>query len=185
VKIAYITSNQQKFEEASHILEGWELDRTALELTEIQGDYRDITKAKAKEALSQLHIPLIVEDVSVCCDAIAGLPGPYVKDFLKHLGDQGLYELIAKYPNNNARVVCVAAYIEPGAEPILFEGSVEGTIVSPRGSLRHGTHSWNCIFLPNGSRKTMGEMSMEEHAQASMRKIALTKLREYLEKHSR
>ena len=184
MKIAYITSNQQKFEEAVYILQGWELDRIPIDLTEIQGDYHEIIKAKAKEALARLKMPLIVEDVSFCCEAIGNLPGPYVKDFLKALGDRGLYELISKYPTQKVRVVCVAAYIQPGSEPLLFEGAVEGTVVAPRGNLRHGTHSWNPIFQPNGSSKTMGEMTMEEHAQTSMRKIALTKLRHYLEQPS-
>jgi inosine triphosphate pyrophosphatase len=180
MKIAYITSNQQKFEEAQLILSDWELQRISIELQEIQGDPHEITLAKAKEALSQLNIPLIVEDVSVECDALGGLPGPYVKDFLRKLGSDGLAALVHKYENHHAQVSCIAAYAFPGSEPILFEGVVSGTIVLPRGDLKHGVYSWNPIFQPDGSSKTMGEMTMQEHADVSMRRIALTKLKDYL-----
>ena len=93
MKIEYITSNAQKFEEAHHILSDWELEQVNIDLTEIQGDRFEIINAKAKEALRILNRPLIVEDVSLCCPAIGGLPGPYVKDFLKKIGDKGIYEL--------------------------------------------------------------------------------------------
>jgi hypothetical protein len=127
---------------------------------------------------------LVVEDVSLCCPAIGGLPGPYIKDFLKAIGDQGLYELIHKYPDHSVQVICIAAYIAPHLEPILFEGVVEGKIVAPRGQTRHGTYSWNPIVQPAGSSKTFGEMTMKEHSRVSMRYLALSKLKKYLMERS-
>lgn len=180
MKIEYITSNQKKFEEAQHILTEFELERVDLDLTEIQGSRQEISQAKAKEALRILGRPLVVEDVSLCCPALGGLPGPYIKDFLKAIGDQGIYELIHKYPDHSVQVICIAAYIEPGREPKLFEGIVEGKIVAPKGGMRHGVHSWNPIVLPNGFTKTFGEMTLEEHSRVSMRNLALTKLKNFL-----
>lgn len=180
MKIEYITSNKKKFEEAQHILTEFELERVDLELTEIQGSRQEIIRAKAIEALRILERPLVVEDVSLCCPALGGLPGPYIKDFLKAIGDQGIYELIHKYADHSVQVVCIAAYIEPGGEPKLFEGIVDGKIVAPKGEMRHGLHSWNTIVLPNGFTKTFGEMTLEEHSQVSMRNLALTKLKNFL-----
>ena len=180
-KIEYITSNQQKFEEAKLILSGWELEQINLELTEIQGDRFKIVHAKAKEALKILHRPLIVEDVSLCCPAIGGLPGPYVKDTLQKIGDRGLYELIHKYEDHSAQAICVAAFIKPGAEPLIFEGILNGLIVAPKGDLRHGSISFTPIFRPDGFRKTCGEMTMLEVSKISARHLALTKLKHFLE----
>lgn len=180
-KIEYITSNLQKFEEAQHILDDFELERVSIELTEIQGESEEIIQAKAKEALRILQRPLIVEDVSICCPALNNLPGPYIKDFLIKLGDIGFCELVHKFTDHRAKAICLAAYIEPGKEPVVFEGVTEGRIVKPRGNTRHGKYSWNCIFLPNGFDKTFGELTMKEHSQVSMRNIALLKLKQYLE----
>lgn len=180
-KIEYITSNQKKFEEAQHIFYDWDLEQVNIDLTEIQGDRFEVIRAKAKEALRIVQRPLIVEDVSLCCPAIGGLPGPYVKAFLQTIGDQGIYELIHKYSDHSVEVICVVAYITPHKEPIVFEGIVNGTIVAPRGSTRHGVFSWNPIVQPNDSDKTYGEMTIEETSKCSMRFLALSKLKLYLE----
>lgn len=181
MKIEYITSNKKKFEEAQHILSEWELEQVHLELQEIQGTPEEIIKAKAKEALRILDRPLIVEDVSFACPAIGGLPGPYIKDFLKALGEHGIYELINKYDDHSVRVTCFVAYIKPDLDPVIFEGTQDGAIVAPRGHVRHGTHSWNAIFQPKGSDKTFGELTIAEHSKISMRFHALSKLKVYLQ----
>lgn len=180
MKIEYITSNAKKFEEAQHILSDWELERIDLDLIEIQGDSQDVIAAKAKSAFSQLKRPLIVEDVSLCCPAINNLPGPYIKDFLIKLGEQGFYELIHKYSDHSVKVICLAAYIDKADDPVIFEGVQEGTIVAPRGVTKHGVHSWNPIVQPLGMNKTYGEMTIKETSQISMRFIALTKLAQFL-----
>lgn len=181
MKIAYLTSNAKKYEEACHILDGWDVERVDLELTEIQGSRQEIAHAKSLEAVKHLNQPCIVEDVAMVCHAIGGLPGPYIKDFLKAIGDDGIAELISKYDDHSAEVICTAAYGVPGQEPVLFEGIVRGTIVTPRGGMRHGKFSWNPIFQPEGHTQTMGELSMEETAKISMRRLALDKLRHHLE----
>ncbi len=181
MKIEFITSNAAKYEEAKCILKGWELEQVNIELTEIQGDRFSILHHKAREALRILQRPLIVEDVSLCCPAIGGLPGPYIKDFLRSIGDVGLYELIHNYTDHAVQVICLVGYIEPDKEPIIFEGIVEGTIVAPRGATRHGVYSWNPIVQPLGSDKTYGEMTVEEHSRCSMRFLAFSKLKNFLE----
>lgn len=181
MEIGYVTSNRGKFEEARHILEEWTLKRIDIDLPELQGDRREIIYEKAKEASRRVKEPLIVEDVSLECYALNGLPGPYVKDFLRKLGEEGLYELVYKYSDHRADVICTAAYIEPGSDPVLFEGLMQGTIVPPKGDVRHSTLSWNTIFVPEGGTKTFGEISLKEHGKISMRSIALKKLRHYLE----
>lgn len=186
MKIAYVTSNAHKFEEATHILSDWSLERVDLDLTEIQGTAKEIARTKAMDAAHTLNIPVIVEDVSMYCPALGGLPGPYIKDFLRSIGDEGLATLIQKFDDHAATVVCIAAFCEPGGEPIICSGELEGQIVPPRGEVRHGKLSWNPIFLPKGMERTMGEMTIAEHAQVSMRKKALEKLAQLLtQEHTR
>lgn len=181
MKIEYVTGNPGKFKEAQTILSPWQLEQVPLDLVEIQGDPQQILITKAKSALELLNRPLIVEDVSLFCDALHGLPGPYIKDFLRHLGEKGLCDLVHRYPNHRCRVVCTAAYAVPGQEPHVFEGVTLGQIVDPKGTLRHGTYSWNRIFLPDGSPLTFGEMSYETLGNFSARSKALMQLKRYLE----
>lgn len=181
MKIEYVTGNRGKFEEAQLILHGWDLEQVNLEIPEMQGDRYQIAAAKGKEAVRILGRPVIVEDVSLCFNAWNGMPGPYVKDFLEALGPNGLAELILKETDTRVQAICTVAYATPGSEPILFEGIIEGKVVRPRGTLSHGAVSFNSCFEPDGHSKTFGEMSMEEHAQLSMRNRALLKLRKFLE----
>ena len=181
MKIEYVTGNRGKFEEAQLVLQGWDLEQVNLEITEIQGDRFEIATAKAREAVRILGKPVIIEDVSLCFNAWNGMPGPYVKDFLQHLGPDGLADLILNEKDHGVQAICVVGYVVPGSEPILFEGVSEGTVVRPRGTLSHGDVSFNSCFQPAGYTITFGEMSMEEHSRMSMRRSALLKLRNYLE----
>ncbi len=183
MKIAYITSNNFKFAEAQHVLAHWELCRHALDLTEIQGSPEQIIEAKAREASRQLHIPLIVEDVSFCCSALHSLPGPYIKDFLAKISDAGVSELIHHYQDRSCEVICYAAYIEPSGQPKLFKGSIQGQVVAPRGFSEPSFTSWNAIFQPSGMHKTFAELTIQEQSRISMRYKALTQLRDYLEQN--
>ena len=186
MKIDFVTGNAQKFEEATHILENWELGHVNLDLKEIQGEIRDIITEKTKEALKISDKPLIVEDTCLCCPAIGNLPGPYIKDFLRKIDDIGLYDMINKYDDKSAKVICTVGYIKPGMdEPILFEGTINGKIVPPKGETRHGKYSWNRIFMPEGYNKTFGEMTIKEHSECSHRRLALLKFKEYLEEQKK
>lgn len=181
MKIAYITTNPHKFKEACHVLHDWELVNYPFELTEIQGEPQDIIIAKAKEAFQRLRAPLIVEDVSICCPALKGLPGPYIKDFLKKLSDHGIYDLINRYDDHRADAICHAAYVEPGKEPRIFKGVLSGTIVAPRGFDKPSHSSWNAIFQPNHDKRTFAELTTQEQSKISMRFHALTQLHDFLE----
>ena len=183
MNIEYVTGNEGKFREASLVLHGWNLEQVELDLPEVQGDRTEIARSKARAALQQLQRPLIVEDVSLSCPALNGLPGPYIKDFLRLLGEEGFAELIHKYTNHRATVYCVAAFIKPGSEPHLFEGTLSGTIVQPRGASRHGKYSWNSLFVADGLNKSFGELSFEEISTISARSKALIALRRFLETH--
>ncbi len=94
-----------------------------LDLPEIQGEPKQIVTAKAQGALALLQRPLLLEDVSVHCEAINGLPGPYAKDFLIALGELGLYELIHKYENHSAHVTCLVAFAKQEQSPSFLRES--------------------------------------------------------------
>lgn len=184
--IHFVTGNEGKFKEVQLILSGWQLSQTPLDLPELQGEPRDIARAKALQAFEAIGEPIVVDDTNITCPAIKGLPGPYAKDFLRHLSDEGFAELIHHYDDHRISAIAYAAYMEPGMdEPVIFEGRMEGTVVyPPRGTLKHGKYSFNCIFQPVGYELTMGEIPMSEHAAISHRNKAFEQLASYLRSKS-
>jgi inosine triphosphate pyrophosphatase len=185
--IHYCTSNQTKFDEACHILYEdasdkaiYDIRHAPLHLEEIQGSSHEIARHKAYEALRTLKEPVIIDDISVHFRALNNFPGPYIKAFLEALGDKGIYELISHYDNKECFALCTIAFLEsPDSEPHFFEGRVEGTVVAPRGKLKHGKLSWNSIIEPKGFDKTYGELSLQEISRISPRGQALRQFRSF------
>ena len=56
---------------------------------ELQGTTEEIAKEKCRRAAELLNGPCITEDTALCFEALNGLPGPYIKHFLKELGLEG------------------------------------------------------------------------------------------------
>jgi len=62
-----------------------------IDLPEYQGEPEDIARSKCELAAQQIDGPCLTEDTSLCFNAMHGLPGPYVKWFLKKLGPMGTH----------------------------------------------------------------------------------------------
>ncbi|KAL6307040.1 inosine triphosphate pyrophosphatase-like protein [Sparassis latifolia] len=178
--LIFVTGNANKLKEvrailgASHI----EIDSKDLDIPEVQGTTREVAIAKCRAAAEQLGGPCITEDTALCFEALHGLPGPYIKHFMKELGHDGLNTLLMGFPTTAAWALCTFAYSSgPGSEPILFEGRTNGHIVPARGAKTFG---WDPIFEPEGTSQTYGEMSAETKNKISHRYRALEKLQAYL-----
>ena len=72
----------------------------------------------------------------------------------------------------------VVGYLaKDSTNPILFEGSIEGEIVSP--SIESG-YGWDTIFQPYGLNESYASMGHELKTNFSMRSVAFEKLKKYL-----
>jgi inosine triphosphate pyrophosphatase len=180
-KILFITGNLNKLIEARLLLPEFQIDNYSIKLPETQGTRKEIIVNKAKYASKVLKRPLIVEDTSLCFTALNGLPGPYIKDFLKNIGNTKLHRILQGFKDYRAKAVCSIGYIEPNNEPKIFEGITHGKIVKPKGRKDFG---WSPIFKPNGEKKTYGEMEKIEKNKSSFRKKSFKKLHDYLLKKS-
>ena len=173
----FITGNKGKLTEVQSIipdLEGYDID-----LPEIQEiDARKVIEAKLLEARKHHSGEFIVEDTSLYFDAIPGLPGPLIKWFLKTIDNQGMADLVDKYTLYTSKAVNMLGFIDSKGDIKYFEGSISGKIVQPRGENGFG---WDMIFQPEGHEKTFAEMSQSEKNDISMRKIAFTKFKDYLD----
>ncbi|GJE87508.1 non-canonical purine NTP pyrophosphatase [Phanerochaete sordida] len=182
-QLTFVTGNRMKLQEVRAILENADVDLTSqdLDVPELQGSTEEVAREKCRRAAELLQGPCITEDTALCFEALNGLPGPYIKHFLKGLGLDGLNTLLQGFPTTKAWALCTFAYSAgPGTEPIIFEGRVDGKIVPQRGAEVFG---WNPIFEVEGTGKTFAEMSEEEKNSCSHRYRALEKVLAFLREH--
>lgn len=95
-KIYFITGNPQKLKEFSKIigdLENIEIDIKNIDLPEYQGESEEIARRKCLAAIDIVKAPVLVEDTSLCFNALNGLPGPYIKWFCEKIKPAGWYLL--------------------------------------------------------------------------------------------
>ncbi len=176
MNLYFITGNVNKFKEASRIVP--ELEQLDINLPEIQElDPHAIIKEKLQEALRHKRGNFVVEDTSLCLDALNGLPGPLIKWFMQSIGIGGIADLAETLGNTGATARVVVGYARGENDIYFFEGTIRGSIVSPRGETKFG---WDPIFQPEGHDKTFAEMTPEEKDAISMRKIAFKKLNDFI-----
>ena len=137
-----------------------------------------MAKEKCRLAAEQIKGPVMVEDTSLCFNALGGLPGVYIKWFLEKTGHEGLNNIIAAYEDKSAYAQCVFSFsLGRGHEPMVFVGRTDGKIVPARGPLDFG---WDPVFEPDGFELTYAEMPKDIKNTISHRYRSLDKLRLYL-----
>ncbi len=176
-RLTFITGNAGKAKYLSDYLH-IPVDHIKLDLQEIQSlDLQEVVEDKAKRAFEIVKKPVLVEDVSLVFEAMNELPGTFIKWFLESLGNDGLCEMMDNFKKRDAYAKVMFAVYD-GNKMEIFEGGVKGSIAEkPRGDAGFG---WDPIFIPHGYQKTWGEMSDDEKHETSMRRIALTKMKEFI-----
>lgn len=175
--ITFITGNQKKAERIVGAI-NINLVHKDVDLPEIQSfDIREVVEHKVREAYKHVDGPVLVEDVSLCMNALGGLPGPFIKWHLKAVGNNGLCMALNAYGDRSA-VAHVCFGLFDGKEVRFFENEKPGTIsLIPRGEEDFG---WDPVFVPEGATKTYAEMDDKEKKIFSMRNPALKQLEAYL-----
>jgi len=149
-----------------------------IDLPELQGEPEEVAMEKCRIAAEKIQGPVMVEDTSLCYNALGGLPGVYIKWFLDKTGHEGLNNLLAAYSDKSAYAQCVFAFsLGPGHTPKVFVGRTHGRIVPARGPLDFG---WDPIFQPDGYDLTYAELPKEIKNTISHRYRSLELLRNYL-----
>ncbi|MCA9488110.1 MAG: non-canonical purine NTP pyrophosphatase [Nanoarchaeota archaeon] len=174
--LKFITGNPNKFREAKQILGN--VEKIAMELPEIQEiNAKKIIEYKLQEAMKTQKGEFFCEDTSLYINSLNGLPGPLIKWFLESMKTEGIYRMASFSSDRSATAKTIIGYTNRN-EIRYFEGKIDGEIVAPKGETNFG---WDPIFLPKGYMKTFAQMTPEEKNEISMRKKALTKLKDYLE----
>jgi len=186
--IRFVTGNAKKLREVAAILEEeglpLPLQQISLDLDELQSDQPEkIAAAKCALAAEVTGGPVLVDDTSLCLEALGGCPGPFIKWFC---GDGKPRDLLARmldgFESKRAYALsCMAFAVGPNTVPLVFKGRVDGTIVEPSPSST--STGWDASFVPDGSRLTFADMSLEQKNNVSHRSQALKQLSAYLHEH--
>ena len=177
MKVYFVTSNRNKFREVECML-GSELVMKPLDIPEVQAvEVKEVVTEKAKRAYEKIEKPLIVEDTGLYINALNGFPGALTKWMLERVGYEGVCKMLDGYRDRSAYAeTCIC--LNDGKRCRVFSGKVYGTIPRhPRGDNGFG---WDRIFVPNGHKKTFGEMGMDQKNSMSMRAEAARKLKQAL-----
>ncbi len=179
--VRFVTSNVGKVREASEYLTE-SVEQVNYDYTEIQADdVGPIAARGAREAFAELggEEGVVVDDTGLSVEALDGFPGPYSAYVEETLGIEAIPGLLSGEEDRRARFRTVVAYAD-GEGVETFEGSVSGTIVSPRGE---GGFGYDPIFEYDG--RTFAEMSTEEKNAISHRGRALEAFAEWYADRSR
>lgn len=175
--ITFITGNSGKRDQVKRYL-NFQFETLDLDLPEIQSlDLHEIVENKARAAYKMVQKAVLVEDTSLVFDSMGALPGPLIKWFLKEIGNDGLIKLSSLNKSKKA-TAHIAFGLFDGVELHFFDGKLKGSISkTARGKNSFG---WDPIFIPDGYKKTLAEMTKEELDEVSPRKKALKKMEGFI-----
>lgn len=177
-EVTFISTNPGKFREVRELLSPFGV-RTRWRrrtLPEPQADTLEQVVAAKLAAVRDLTGYLLVEDSGLFIPALEGFPGVYSAHFLKAWKFGPILELL-QHRDRRAYFRTVAG-LRRGRERWTFSGEVLGSI-----SLRaKGTHGfgYDPIFIPDGERKTFGELPIERKNELSHRARAIRKVGAFL-----
>lgn len=122
----------------------------------------------------------LADDSGLSVDALGGAPGIYSARYSGVHGDDGanidklLKELSNTSLDRSARFVAVIALAKPDGSHIMARGELLGSIAeSKRGENGFG---YDPIFIPAGSKRTLGEYFPQEKDAISHRALALAEI---------
>lgn len=170
-----ISTNKGKVKEINEIL-GTNHKVSTVDIPEVQSlDLDEVITEKAKAAFGKIKKPVLVTDVSLEIEGLNGLPGPFVKFFLKTLGEEKTVQLVK---GSRRTKVTDAVALYDGKTLKIFKGTVFGKVV-PKAKGKNG-FGFDFVFIPDGYNKTYSQMPTKLKNEISHRALALKKLKKYL-----
>jgi len=181
-KIYFVTTNKHKAEEAAAVMKGFDI-----EVEQIDMEYEEnhdesleqIAISAAKKLAGELKKPIVVEDTGLFFRAWPGFPGALPKFVFNTLGYKGIFKLLAGV-DRAAYFQTVLAYCGPNGKPITFSDTMEGEITEQVFNEDKDAMPYDRIFIPDGERKTISDMTIAKKNSFSQRGKAFCQLGEYL-----
>lgn len=181
MKLYFATGNPHKFAEVERIMKEFdiELERVDIKGEEIQANsVLMVVENAARRIAKELSKPFIVEDASLQVEFLNTFPGPYSSYVYKTIGPGGILKLLEGIDHRHAEFHSAMSYGAKGRVLKNVIGIAEGTISKKIRGV--GGFGFDPIFIPQGSRKTFGEMGMDDKNKLSHRAKATRIIGEWL-----
>jgi len=191
-KLLFATNNAHKIEEIrsaiGHLVHVIGLKEAGIDIDipEPHPTIRENASEKSSVVFARTGISCFSEDTGLEIDALNGDPGVRSARYAgegKSSEDNidKVLSALQGVANRKARFRTVISLVWKGSEQ-LFEGTCEGQILPERqGSSGFG---YDAIFLPDGSARSFGQMSLEEKNAFSHRRKAADKLVLFLQQQT-
>jgi XTP/dITP diphosphohydrolase len=199
MEICFVTGNGHKVEEAQIALAGSGIKIHILEANKEEPDDWKLEKVayvNAKRIAHETKKVVIIEDTGVFFEAFDNFPGNKPKRYFEKLGYKGLLAMFdASDANDNVEITnrkayfrTIIGYCEPGQEPILFSGELDGVISKEVKGMDANVLPYERIFICNEKKDGenentthyLYEYTREEKGKFSHRAKAFRKLKQYL-----
>lgn len=130
-------------------------------------DVQKVARKKVAIAYEMMKEPILAQDSGFFIDSLGGFPGAYVNYVLETIGIEGILTLVKNKTKKCEFRECLAYMDKSMPEPIFFTAEVKGALSDEqRGNVQK--HHWSplsLVFIPQGQKKTLAEMSYEEYLQ--------------------
>lgn len=188
MRLVFATHNQNKFAEVKKLVPA-HIDLVSLtdigyteEIPETGKTLEANARIKADYVTENFGLACIADDTGLLVEALNGAPGVYSARYAgkqKNAGDnmKKLLSALKGKNNRNARFTTVIA-LNLNKERIIFEGSVEGEIISKKQG--DDGFGYDPIFKPKGYEKTFAELSVATKNRIGHRGKAIRQLLRYL-----
>lgn len=193
VRLALATGNRGKIREIRSLLAGLDIEiltRDDLEgwpeLEEKGDTFEQNAASKSLELSRWAAVPALADDSGLEVEALGGAPGVVSARYAGAQGDDAanIARLLREMKDmpaggRRARFVCVLVLSSPAGQALKIRETCEGAITpAPRGESGFG---YDPVFVPEGTERTMAELSLEEKNAVSHRGKALRRLRSLLQ----
>jgi XTP/dITP diphosphohydrolase len=184
VRLLLATRNAHKMREFARLLPRVGLDPLPDDVDsppETGNTYADNALIKARAAAAATGRAAIADDSGIEAEALGGRPGVRSARYAGLDASDG--ENLAKLrrevpPCSRLEYVCAIAHVDPQGEETLFFGRCAGTMAADGAGARG--FGYDPVFVPDGERRTMAELTDEEKDAISHRGRAARALREWL-----
>lgn len=186
--LCFATNNPHKIEEVRKGLGGSirlvTLKEAGIEedLPETQETLEGNARQKALHVFDRYGLACFADDTGLEVDALGGAPGVHSARYAgpqRNASDNMtlLLKNLDGKTKRDAQFRAVIYLVTPQGQ-WTFEGIVRGRILTERRGL--GGFGYDPVFLPEGSDRTLAEMSLDEKNRISHRGIAVRKLTDFL-----
>jgi non-canonical purine NTP pyrophosphatase (RdgB/HAM1 family) len=142
--------------------------------------------------------PYMIEDTSLVIDDLSnpnntkfGLPGADTKSWWNNLGLEGILRILRDTTNRTASFTAILGVYLGGNEYIFSRGTIEGTIAKEvrvsEESLSQVPYTnpfhFHGLFIPSGSKRTIGELNKDEFFKYDYRRKAAKKLAQKIKEY--